>query len=138
MEIIIESIFMITFIILNVIQIIIINEINTFKALNQHIEIPKQMSELQLKTGNIEVKIKKLITLHAASKAQIVALEANKQELTLKIRQQQDQIQQLDEVNSALRLAKVLHGDSKDETNTGLKIKINEITSESHSAPVAQ
>jgi beta-xylosidase len=85
------------------------------------------MSELQLKTGNIEAKLKKLITLHTSSKAKNVALEAEKQELTLKIRQQQDQIQQLDEVNSALKLAKVLHGDSKDETNTGLKIKINEM-----------
>ena len=49
------------------------------------------MSELQLKTENIEAKIKKLITLHSSSKALNVALEEEKQELTLKIRQQQEQ-----------------------------------------------
>jgi low affinity Fe/Cu permease len=85
------------------------------------------MSELQLKTENIEAKIKKLITLHSSSKALNVALEEEKQELTLKIRQQQEQIQQLEEVNSALKLAKALHSDSKDESNAGLKIKINEM-----------
>jgi hypothetical protein len=104
-----------------------INEINTFKPLNQHIEIPNKMSELQLKTGNIEAKLKKLITLHAASKAKNVALEAEKQELTLKIRQHEEQIRQLDEVNSALKLAKALQNDSKDENNAGLKIKMNEM-----------
>jgi predicted nucleic acid-binding Zn-ribbon protein len=104
-----------------------LNEINTFKPLNQHIEIPKKMSELQLKTGNIEAKLKKLITLHTASKAKNVALEAEKQELTLKIRQHEEQIRQLDEVNSALKLAKALQNDSKDENNAGLKIKMNEM-----------
>jgi hypothetical protein len=104
-----------------------LNEINTFKPLNQHIEIPNKMSELQLKTGNIEAKLKKLITLHAASKAKNVALEAETQELTLKIRQREEQIRQLDEVNSALKLAKALQNDSKDENNAGLKIKMNEM-----------
>jgi septal ring factor EnvC (AmiA/AmiB activator) len=85
------------------------------------------MLELQLKTGNIEAKIKKLITLHSASNANYVALVAENQELTLQIRQQQEQIQQLEEVNNALKLAKVLNTDSKQDDNSGLKVKVNEM-----------
>ncbi len=85
------------------------------------------MADLLGKSTVLEGKIKKLIHLHVALKAENTALKSDYQQLTETIRRQQEQILQLEEGNKALKLAQALLNDSETEDSAGLKGKINEM-----------
>ena len=85
------------------------------------------MTDLLGKSAVLEGKIKKLIHLHVALKAENSALKSDYQRLTETINKQQEHIQQLEEGNKALKLAQALIQGSENEDPTVLKGKINEM-----------
>ncbi|HOY48509.1 MAG TPA: hypothetical protein PL185_00860 [Flavobacteriales bacterium] len=85
------------------------------------------MTDLLGKSAVLEGKIKKLIHLHVAFKAENSALKSDNQRLTETINKQQEHIQQLEEGNKALKLAQALIQGSENEDPTVLKGKINEM-----------
>lgn len=85
------------------------------------------MTDLLGKSAVLEGKIKKLIHLHVALKAENTAIKSDNEQLTETIRKQQEQIRQLEEGNKALKLAQALLTDSEKDDSAGLKGKINEM-----------
>ena len=85
------------------------------------------MADLSGKSTVLEAKIKKLITLHTALKADSVVFQADNQKLTETIHKQQEQIRQLKEENDALKVARSLNSDSEETDLPEVKAKVNEM-----------
>ena len=85
------------------------------------------MADLSGNSSVLEAKIKKLITLHGALKADSDVLKADNQKLTETIHSQQEQIRQLEEENKALKIARSLNSDQQDGDLPEMKAKINEM-----------
>ena len=83
------------------------------------------MSDLAETVESLNAKIDRLITLH--QKAINDSLEGGKQnqELTQKIDEKQQEIDQMKQKNHALAIAKTFAGDKRDSQQ--LKLKINEL-----------
>jgi septal ring factor EnvC (AmiA/AmiB activator) len=85
------------------------------------------MAETNMKPTDLELKIKKLITLHVSLKTQIESLKADNQKLTDNINQQQEEIRKLGEESQLLRLARSVNSGSESHDKPEMKAKLNEL-----------
>jgi len=74
-----------------------------------------------MKPTDLELKIKKLITLHVSLKTQIESLKADN------IHQQQEEIRKLGEESQLLRLARSVNSGSESHEKPEMKAKLNEL-----------
>lgn len=75
----------------------------------------------------LEVKVKKMITLHLGLKAQIQSLQADNQLLTQQILGLQEALRKLEDENQLLKLARTLDPGSESRESTELKGKLSEM-----------
>ncbi len=86
------------------------------------------MENISLYLDALHAKIEKLIHLHRSLSEQNNNLIAEKQELSVKIKNQEQEIKQLNENYKVLKIAKSMAGET--ETNSDAKLKINELVRE--------
>jgi FtsZ-binding cell division protein ZapB len=89
--------------------------------------LPAQSMDQPMPLDALEVKVKKMITLHLGLKAQIQSLQADNQVLTQQILGLQEALRKLEDENQLLKLARTLDPGSESRESTELKGKLSEM-----------